>query len=330
MVAEVVVGIDVSAEILDVAAEANGGELPLQQFANDAEGHKKLSQWLSKCGKDVRVVLESTGVYSINLALALDARDRTEVMVANPRAMKDFIRATMQRSKSDAKDAVAIREFAKRMPFVPWLPPAREVLELRGIARRIAALTVERTREKNRLHAAEASERFSRVVLRDIGVNIRHLERRINLLTQEAVKVVEKQAELARAFRRLMSVKGIAQTSAVQILPELLVLPKDMTVRQWVAHVGLDPREYQSGSSVEKPTRISKMGNVHLRRALYMPALVASRSEPQVKAFYKKLIEKGKKPLQALVAIMRKLLHAIYGMLKNDSDFDGKKFYALG
>ena len=161
-------------------------------------------------------------------------------------------------------------------------------------------------------------------------MNIRHLERRINLLTQEAVKVVEKQAELARAFRRLMSVKGIAQTSAVQILPELLVLPKDMTVRQWVAHVGLDPREYQSGSSVEKPTRISKMGNVHLRRALYMPALVASRSEPQVKAFYKKLIEKGKKPLQALVAIMRKLLHAIYGMLKNDSDFDGKKFYALG
>ena len=172
MVAEVVVGIDVSAETLDVAAEANDRALPLQKFANDAKGHKKLSHWLSKCGKDVRVVLESTGVYSLNLALALDARDRTEVMVANPRAMKNFTRAAMQRSKSDAKDATAIREFAKRMPFVPWLPPALEVLELRGIARRIAALTVERTREKNRLHATEASERFSRVVLRDIGVNI--------------------------------------------------------------------------------------------------------------------------------------------------------------
>jgi len=117
------------------------------------------------------------------------------------------------------------------------------------------------------------------------------------LLTKEAVKLVEKHAELARAFRRLMSVKGIAQTSAVQILPELLMLPKDMTVRQWVAHVGLDPREYQSGSSVEKPTRISKVGNVHLRRALSMPALVASRSESHVKAFYEKLIEKGEEAL---------------------------------
>ena len=99
-------------------------------------------------------------------------------------------------------------------------------------------------------------------------------------------------------------------------------------MRQWVAHCGLDPREYQSGTSVQRPTRISKVGNVHLRRALFMPALVASRTEPRVKAFYEKLRAKGKRPLQALVAIMRKLLHAIYGMLKTDTDFDGERFYA--
>ena len=147
---------------------------------------------------------------------------------------------------------------------------------------------------------------------------------------KHAVDLVNKHSELQRAFKRVTSVKGIAESSAVQILPELLVLPSDMTVRQWVAHCGLDPREYRSGSSVQKPTRISKVGNVHLRRALYMPALVASRFEPRVKAYYEKLVENDKKPLQALVAVMRKLVHAIYGMLKTDSDFDGEKFYACG
>ena len=167
------------------------------------------------------------------------------------------------------------------------------------------------------------------MVLNDIEVNIRHLGRRIDLLTKKAVDLIDKYTDLQWPFKRVTSVKGIAQTSAVQILAELLVLPKDMTVRQWVAHCGLDPKEYRSGSSVEKPTRISKVGNVRLRRALFMPALVASMHEPHVKAFYEKLIEKGKEPMLALVAIMRKLLHAIYGMLKHDRDFDGKKFYAL-
>ena len=135
MVAEVITGIDVSAKILDVAVEVAGKQAPVKQFANDAKGHGRLSQWLRKSGKSIRVVLESTGVYSLDIALALHACEETEVMVANPRAVKDFTRATMQRSKSDPKDAAAIREFAKRMPFVPWQPPAREVLELRGIAR---------------------------------------------------------------------------------------------------------------------------------------------------------------------------------------------------
>jgi len=298
MTEQVIVGIDVSADSLDVAVEVSGEEF--------------------------------TGVYSFDLALALHKCEHAEVMVANPRSIKDFARASMKRSKSDAQDAVSIREFAKRMDFVPWQPPAREVLELRTITRRIAALTVERTRELNRKHAVESCDGVSRVVLEDIKENLAHLERRLSVLTKEAVSVIEGHEELARAYRRVTSVKGIAETSGVTILSELLVLPKDMTVRQWVAHCGLDPREYQSGSSVKKPARISKVGNVHLRRALYMPALVASRYEPQVKAYYEKLLAKGKRPRQALVAIMRKLVHAIYGMLRSDTDFDGEKFYALG
>jgi len=187
---------------------------------------------------------------------------------------------------------------------------------------------VEGTRERNRLHAVRATAQRLTVVVNDIEVNIRHLERRIELLTAEAVAVIAAHAELQRAFDRLTSVRGIATHSAVQLLPELLVLPDDMTVRQWVAHAGLDPRAFQSGTSVAKPARISKVGNAHIRRALFMPALVAVQHDAHVKAFFDKLVARGKKPIQAYVAVMRKLLHAIYGMFKTNTDFVGEKFYA--
>lgn len=85
----------------------------------------------------------------------------------------------------------------------------------------------------------------------------------------------------------------------------------------------------ESASSVRAPGRISKEGNAQLRRVLYMPAQVASRHEPNVRAFYEKLLARGKRPMVAVVAVMRKLLHSIYGMLKHGRDFDGEKFYQI-
>ena len=109
-----------------------------------------------------------------------------------------------------------------------------------------------------------------------------------------------------------------------------MVLPEDMSVREWVAYAGLDVKRYRSGRSVERRSRISKEGNMRIRRALFMPAQVAIRCEPNVRAFYKKLVEgRGKAKMVAIVAVMRKLLHAIYGMLKHDQDFQGEKFYQI-
>jgi transposase len=153
-------------------------------------------------------------------------------------------------------------------------------------------------------------------------------ERRIEILTAEAVALVREHVELQRALERLTSVPGIATHTAVQLLPELLVLPDDMTVRQWVAHAGLDPRAGQSGTSVDKPARIAKVGNAHIRRVLFMPALVAVQHDPHVKAFSDKLIARGTKPIQAYVALMRKLLHAIYGMVATETTFVPEKFRA--
>ena len=322
------VGVDVGAKELVVSIDRNGTRESGIVFTNDAAGHRKLIRWATGKGATAQVVLESTGVYGLDLAFALHRAKRVDVMVANPRAIVAFAKASLQRSKTDALDAEMILEFSMRMPFVPWNPPDSSILELRGLSRRIEAMSKTVTQEKNRLHANEQSEELSDFVKQDIRELVELLEGRIDLRKQ-ALLVIDQSPELAKAFGHLTSVKGIADAAGIQLLAELGTLPKDMTTRQWVAHAGLDPRQHQSGTSVHKPARISKTGNAHLRRALFLPAMVASRWEPNVKAFYEKLIAKGKTKMQALVAVMRKLLHAIYGMLRHDRDFDGEKFFAV-
>jgi transposase len=322
------VGIDVSSDTLVVAIDRGKG--PRQcEFDNNTAGHRRLCRFLTKGGRRARVCLESTGIYSLDVSLALHRAEGIEVMVANPRATRDFGRANFQRSKTDGTDAVVILEFVKRMPFQPWQPPPQEILDLRAISRRITVLTVSITQERNRLHASQRQSELTDAIAEDIQEHLDHLSDKIEKLTQEAVEIIQKCRQLRTKYNLLLSVKGIAVTSAVHILAELAVLPADMSPRQWVAHAGLDPRHFESGTSVHKRSRISKTGNKHLRAALYMPALVAVQRDPNVKAFYDKLIGSGKKPLQAYVAVMRKLLHSIHGMFSSVQDFKGDKFYVL-
>ena len=324
------VGVDVSAKTFTLIIDHEGERTEAMDLPNDLKGHKKLIRMATKKGFHARIVLEATGNYSLDIALALHRAPRVEVMVANPRAVGQFAGAYLRRSKTDALDANVLVEFAQRMPFKAWTPPEAHAFDLRAISRRIEALTKTATQEKNRLHAAASFDEMSEVVRNDIEVNIRHLERRIERLREQARELIAEHPDLEQAFCHITSVKGIATVAGIQILVELAMLPADMDVRQWVAHAGLDPRQIQSGTSVNRPARISRKGNAHLRRALFLPALVAVQYEPNVNAFYEKLLARGKTKMQANVAVMRKLLHAIHGMMKHDRDFDGEKFYVLG
>jgi transposase len=323
------IGVDVDSEELVCAMQRAEQRQPLATFANTAAGHKKFIRWATKGGRPARVCLEATGIYSLEFALALHHAKNVEVMVVNPRAIKDFGRACMQRAKTDAVDAGGILEYLQRMPFTAWQPPAPELLELQAINRRIVQLNTELTREKNRRHASEFAGARAGAIAHDIEINIRHLERRIERMHESGLQLVRGVPALASKLAHLVSAKGIGEASAMRLLAELLVLPDDLAAPQWVAHAGLDPRPYESGTSVHRPRRITKVGNRHLRAALYMPALVAIQHDPNVKGFYNKLVTAGKKPMQAVVAVMRKLLHAIWGMLKHDQDFDGNKFFKI-
>lgn len=323
------IGVDVDSKYLVCCIQRGEKRFPIAQFENNPAGHRKLIKWATKRHQPARVTMEATGVYSLPFALALHETAGIEVSVMNPRAIKNFAVAQMQRGKTDALDALAILEYNLRMEFQPWQPPREEILELQHITRRIVQLNTELTRERNRHKAASRLGIIGRVVANDTAVNMRHIQRRIDTMAQAAMDIVKQDPELNPRLEQLMSVTGIAEKTGPRLLAEIAGLPEDMSGPQWVAHAGLDPRPYESGSSTNKPRRMSKAGNRYLREVLFYPALVASRRDKHVKAFYEKLVSKGKKPMQAIVAIMRKLLLAIWGMFKHNTNWDGEKFFKM-
>ena len=250
-------------------------------------------------------------------------------MVINPKAAKRFAEAIQTRTKTDAVDAAVLAQLALRMPVTPWQHPDDLALAIRACARRIAALNKLRTQTKNQLHAAQLTTRVPDFLLVGLRQLIVFLEAQIKQLRRQALDLIATDETLQQSFERLISTTGIADASAIQLLGELLVLPEEMRAKQWVAMAGLDPRQHSSGSSVNKKPRLSKVGNRYLRMALYMPALSAVRHEPNVRAFYRHLIDsRGLKELQAVCAVMRKLLLAIHAMLSTNSPFDGSRFYS--
>lgn len=323
------IGVDVDSRYLVCRIQRGEKLFPLAQFENNPAGHRKFIKWATKRHQSARVTMEATGVYSLPFALALHETAGIEVSVMNPRAIKNFAVAQMQRGKTDALDALAILEYTLRMEFRLWQPPREEILELQHITRRIVQLNTELTRERNRHKAATRLGIIGRVVANDTAVNMRHLQRRIDTMAKVASDIVKQDPELNPRLEQLMTVTGIAEKTGPRLLAEIAGLPADMSGKQWVAHAGLDPRPYESGSSTNKPRRMSKAGNRYLREVLFYPALVASRRDKHVKAFYEKLLSKGKKPMQAIVAIMRKLLLAIWGMFKHNTSWDGEKFFKI-
>lgn len=321
------VGIDISAKTVVVAHRGVKGRVERHKFANDGAGRRALLHYLKKRAKLIRVVMESTGVYGLDLALLL-SKNGIELMVANPRATAHFAKAILQRSKTDSLDAEMLLLFAESMPFLPWTAPSATQLELRGISRRVQALLETVRAEKSRMHAAMYLEGTT-IVRKSIQSTLKALNKQIMSLRVEAMKLIKSDSLLTRRFELLLTVKGIGKISAISIIAELSVLAPDMTDRQWVAHAGLDPRLFESGTSVEKVPRISKRGNSHLRAVLYLLARVASRFDPGARRFAARLKANGKKPLQIHVAVMRKLLHGIHAMFENNVPYDTNNLFPV-
>ena len=314
------VGIDVSKDTLDACLlPAPDAKPRAKAFANDADGHAALAAWADGHAGEAAVgfCLESTGPYGEALATALADAGR-HVAVVNPARIKYAGLMRGQGNETDRADARLIAEYAHRERPAPWQPPRPEVRELQALSRRRDDLRRLAAGEKTRL----AAPGLTAAVRKSLARAVAFLEREAGRLQEQADALVAA-SETLRADRDLSrTIPGIGPVAANAILAELPAPARFASAQQAAAYAGLAPRQYRSGTSVRKRTRLSKAGNARLRKALYLPAMTALRFNPLVAAFYARLVAAGKPKMAALGACMRKLLMIAYGVLKSRTPFD--------
>lgn len=321
-----VVGIDVSAKSLDVVVRKAGKNGQSASYANSHGAHNEFTSKLKKLNPEL-IVLEATGVYHFAIAERL-FDEGLPVSVINPKQSHHFAKTLLQRSKTDAIDAGLIAEYGQRMEPRKWAAPSRARREFREVARQLNRLTAELTATKNRLHALTVGAQ-SDFLIADEQDAIELHQKRIERIRQYAKQCIETDEELTVQLKNLTQGKGIGEGTAIAVLGELCVMEKSLKAPQIARYAGLDVRESQSGSSLARPGRLSKAGNTYLRAALYMPALSAGQHDGPSKAFIGRLKDRGKKPIQAQCALMRKMLTGIWACMKNNEPYDSTKLFNL-
>jgi transposase len=311
-------GIDIAKLKFNACLINPSGKLKHKVFPNTAAGFAQLVEWLTK-QKTTRVhaCMEATGAYGEALALHLYEAGH-QVSVINPAAIKAFAASRLSRTKTDRVDAELIARFCLAQQPPAWTPPAPEVRELQALVRRSEALTEMRVAEANRLEAIIAVE----AVRSSVEGHIAYLDRQVEQTKAAIRQHVNVHPGLRRQSELLDSIPGIAETTAAALLAEITDITQYRSARQVAAYAGLVPRERQSGSSVRGRTRLSKIGNARLRKALYFPAVTALRCSPFFQAWAKGLRERGKSKMSVIGAAMRKLIHLAYGVLKTGQPFD--------
>ena len=310
-------GIDISKATFDVALYQED-QYQLGQFSNDPAGIKKLSKWLTKRkATGSRVCIEATGRYGHALALFLHKADYPVSMV-NPARIKAYADSQLKRNKTDREDAKTIAHFCATQEPALWTPPPPEVQELQALVRRLDSLKTMRTQESNRRQAGLESE----AVLANIAELLAFLDEQIKALAMQIKELIDTYPDLKRQRDLLITIKGISDTTAAKFLAEIPDIEQFDSAAQLAAYAGVTPRRKSSGTSVRGKGHLSKMGNTHLRAALYMPAMTAMRWNPAVRPLVERLQKRGKLPKVILGAVMRKLIHLAYGVLKSGKPFD--------
>jgi len=292
--ADVDIGIDVSKDRLDIAVEPDG---EIWQATNDLPGITSLVERLLAL-QPTTVILEATGGFELPLTGALLAAC-LPVVVVNPRQVRDFARATGQLAKTDAIDARVLARFggAVRPELRPL--PDEATQELAALVARRRQLVEMLTAEKNRLRLA------ARAVRRDIQQHIRWLERRLSDLDGDLAQQVRSSPSWRERDDLLQSVPGIGPVSSVTFLAQLPELGR-LNRKEIAALVGVAPLNRDSGTL--RGRRVVWGGRSHVRAALYMATLTATRHNPVIRSFYTRLLAAGKPRKVALVACMRRLL----------------------
>ena len=318
---QAVVGIDVSKATLAVALWREGPGLEQATFANTRDGHNRLHHFLKKRGAvPAHACLEATGRYWEPVAEFLVMR-RHRVSVVNPARIKAYAASQLARHKTDRLDAALIADFCRTQQPPAWSPPAPHQRELQLLVRHLEDLESDRQRLLNRRDALrQATPPPTRLVTTQLQEHLQVLDAQIEQVKTALQDHIDHHPDLKRAHDLLVTIQGIGPLTAAKLLGEYGDMSQFTDVRQVVALAGLHPTQRQSGARRGTAT-LSKLGRPSIRAALYMPALVAKRHNPRLAAFAARLEARGLRPMQIIAALMRKLLHFAYGVLKSNQPY---------
>lgn len=317
-----VLGLDIGKDQIDLVLLHADQSPEHAQFDNTKSGFNKLWRFLKKrAARQAHVCMEATGLYYEAVADFLHDKGMT-VSVVNPARIKAYAASQLARNKTDRLDAATIADFCRTQGPPTWTPPSTAWRQLRALARHLDDLQTDLQRQQNRLHARQQAAEPVATVVANLKQQIQLLQQQIAQIKQDMDDHIDQHPELKRDRDLMTSIPGIGDLTANKLLAELSDISLFDNVRQLVAFAGLNPRHYQSGSSIRRRTRISKMGRASIRAALYMPALVAKTHNPTLRAFAERLEQSGHCQMEIIVAVMRKLLHLIFGILKSGQPFD--------
>jgi transposase len=312
-----ILGIDVSKDTLDLVLINEEGKFH-KVISNDSAGFKTLDKWLVSRHVDrVHACLEATGQYGDEVSEHLYTQGH-DVSVVNPARIKRYGESKLHRNKTDKADADLITEFCLKEKPALWEPLSPDLKHLRALVRRLSDLQANYRQESNRLLSGEKDA----WVIKDLSVHVEYLKARIVATEEEIQNFINQTPDLKAKQDLLVSIPGIGKKSSAMLLAELGDISGFESAPQLAAYAGLNPKGFSSGSSVHKKTRISKQGRSELRSCLYMPAVVAMRHNSVVRALKERLYERKLPTMAIVAAAMRKLLHIVYGVLKNQRPFD--------
>jgi transposase len=296
-----------------------------KKFGNNKPGFKELLSWIDKNRKEAAVplviVMEATGVYYENCAYFL-FQAGFAVSVVLPNKAKKYMQAIGLKTKNDKIDAAGLARMGAEQCLEQWQPMDDFFYNLRALTRHHQSLHELKTNVGNQLHADEHSIYNNKKVMKQLKKLITTIETEIAEIEQEVSKQLYIKREVAERVRYIVAVKGVGELTVATILGETNGFALFKSIPQLISFAGYDIVENQSGNRTGK-TKISKKGNSHIRRILYMPALGVVRYDPGgFKTFFERILARHSQKMKAYVAVQKKLLVLIYTLWRKNEPFN--------
>jgi transposase len=331
-----VAGIDVAQKELVVTLGRLEANLDIELFAykvfvNSEKGILSLISWISThCvrPKDVRYVMEATGVYHEKLAYTLD-ENNLDTSIILPNKISNYARTLDVKTVTDKTASQSIARFGLERKLDNWSPPKAIYRQLKQLTRERDQIVEERAMVKNQLHAEKSEAMPNQRSLKRIDEKIKFLSDQEKEIKLDITTLLKDQPEIMDRIKNICTIPGVGELTAVIVLAETNGFELIRNKKQLTSYAGFDVREKQSGTSIKGKPRISKRGNRHLRKAMHLPSLSAVKYNRNHKDMYARIIAKSGIKMKGLIAVQRKMLELIYVIDKSrvgyENDYQQKK-----